>query len=341
MKIFAAIALAVALLGCGKKKEAPKKNISPEDRKLLTFLPTESQIVIGLDAAALRESPLVQRGVRKLFEKDRGLADEFKSIREQCKFSIGEDLSYLLVGLKDERTILVARAEGVFNQGALTACIQARVSSDGGTLTAKRFGNKWGYQLLPKANEKPIYFVLASEAVMLVSTAEAWLAPRDTNGPSLEALGKTDFGATVWAAGIVPEAVGKGLIEATGSSVSAPPQTIYGHLDLGDGLLAGLFIGMGSEADAEALTTMASSQMGALAAVAQKVKLAPVIRRVKVTRENQEVAFTVELSEKELADITANVDSGSTKGQDFPPQREGRTKDGNAKDNKRVTPANR
>jgi hypothetical protein len=120
-----------------------------------------------------------------------------------------------------------------------------------------------------------------------------------------ELLQRARKDSSLWAVGLVPDAVGKGLVGKAG--VKKPPQAMVLAASLGDGLKLELAVEMVDEDDAKAATSLAKPQLAAASLVAQKDGLGTVISRIEVAAESRWVVMSLELDKAELGEILARV----------------------------------
>ena len=294
--------------GSCKKREKAISESSGSFDSLIQSLPSDSNAVIGINGAALENSPLVKRAVTTLFAKDPELKKEFDAIREQCKIDLGSDVDQVAIALRGKDTMLALKASQPLSSGAISSCIRTRTKNQGGQLRSKAFGKNWGFEIIPKKNAEPLFLLVFEQKTkkpetLFIATEESFLENTAGNGPSLPVLRLAKTDASVWAAGMVPEDVGAGLVRASADKIVTPPVSMHGYVSFAGGLEAALVVNMASSEDAAALQGLASNQLLAIAAVAKKLQLGPALDKLEIQRKGQDVHFSTTLSKKEVSEM--------------------------------------
>jgi hypothetical protein len=306
-------ALALALLvACGGKKQeeaAPP----PPPIEGMSAIPGGATRVVGGDIAKLVASRLVRRGVAAVFERDTELEQRVERLVDSCQIVPGKNVTHFLIGLGDGADEAVMALSGSFAENTLAACVQKALGDDG-RLSTKSVGGRTAY-LAQSGDGSPVWFALGSSRSLIVASSEEWLdrglgkGPRLADDAAMKAiLADAPTEAAIWAAGKVPEEIGRALVEAAGGEIG-PPRSMTGGLELDEALNAELRARFASAFDANKLKMLAKLQMPAIAAVAQRNGLGKLVSRLDIGSEGDIVVLRLAASAAELSDLLAAVDS--------------------------------
>ena len=175
----------------------------------------------------------------------------------------------------------------------------------------------------PVAAPKPaagndVWFSVAGPETLVIATSKSWLIQAVGTGEKIAAaptmaslLKRVDRGADIWAAGKIDPAVGAGLVDQASGAISAPPQAIFGSLDLRRGMELSLGLQMATDQDAKSLESLVSGQMGLMALAAQRYGVGAWVEKLVVTVEARTVFLRASLSEDDVRQILSRIDSST------------------------------
>jgi hypothetical protein len=306
--------LVLLVLGaaCGSKKNEAEPAASVKTPGLvkshtMAAVPASATVVLGVDVAALADSPLVELAAGYMLKRDPVLEDRLTKLSAACNLELRRDISRLVIGMGSEQGQVVLIASGKFDEPALTACLNRSLTSDGGSFAARQVDGRTIYRA--DGGHGAVWLGFGGGGLAL-SVSDAWLIEAFSGGakvgesPSLgPVLAAVDQSAPVWGAALVPARIGAGVSGATGGLVQQGPSAMFGTLSLADGISARLVANMASAEDAKALATKAVFELALSAMVAQKVGLGPIVSQVKADAEGAQVRFALDLSISELNQV--------------------------------------
>jgi len=315
------IALVVALApACAGKKRGEHATAALPAIDGLAAVPASATVVIGADVTRLADSELVRRAIAAMFERDPELEQRLARLTADCKIDPARDIRGITIGMGREPDQVVLIAAGRFDEAVLTGCLHRHMSEGGGSLTTRTSGGRVYY--LAKDGDHEVWLTLGSGGSLALSPSQAWLeeavgtgAKAADNAALMDAVHRIDDGKTLWAAGLVPDRVGHGLVEATHAAIESEPRAIYGDLALGDGVRARMGVMMATPEDAKALESKATFELALGSLVAQEWGLGPIVNRVHARAEGAILEIELALSPVEVNELlealgNAEVDTG-------------------------------
>ncbi len=303
-------------LGCSDKKKSendtPAKVVPPAVQGL-EAIPASATQVIGVDVAALANSPIVLRALERMFASKPALRDGFRKVLGDCKLDLKSDVSSATIALiptanGESDSLLVAK--GRFEEGALVACLGKSLNSEsGGRLeTATLDGRSLYHQV---GGEAPgLWFSFGSKETVLVSSGRpaleaalgtgAKFAKATTGVASL--LSRANTSANLWAIGAIPSDVGEGLVGASGGLVKAP-LAVVASADLSSGLSLGADLQLRSSEEANTLISQAKAQIAAAALVLQIDSLGRMVQKAELSADGSWATLRWAITNEELQDL--------------------------------------
>lgn len=316
-----AVALAVLLGACSGKAASARQ--PPPDLEGLAAIPDTAQVVIGAQPAGLASSAVVRRAVDQMLARDPALEQRLGRIAARCQVDVAA-LDTVHVALTSQAPQVVLVVTGALAEGPLTACVQGLFAGGGGSVTAGQVEGRTVYEVTEDG--RSTYFAFgAKDTVVLSGSRELVVAGLGSgrkvlDAPELRALvDRADTRAPLWAVGRVTPDLGQRLLRLTGGAVKAPPTAFLARLDPAGGLAAELSVVMASEADAEALHRELEPLLGLVAMAAQIRGLGPLAAKLAGSRDGDRVRMGATLSEAEVKDLLAAVDSTQPSPQDATP----------------------
>lgn len=303
----AAVAALLFAAGCGKPASDHKsKKTTPTGAPIeLGAVPASATVVLGANVEALARSRLVARAAEQMFERDPALKKRLDRLRTDCKFDPAKDLHRVVIGLGSGPDDVVLIASGSFEQARVGDCLNRALGQGGGNVTVKTTGQHTLYRA--DTGSHVVWIAVGTNGTLALSRSESFLDDALGNGPKVTespvmkpVLARANRQAPLWAAGLVPERVGKGLVQATAGQVAAPPKAAYGELDPENGIHAKLGVVMADQMDAKAAASKAVFELALGAMVAQKLGLGPIVAKIKAQADGPVLAMSLDLTIDEL-----------------------------------------
>jgi len=300
----------------------------------MSAMPASIDAVLGADVPTLARSELIERAVTRMYLGDPGLKKQIDQLFAGCGFHPEKDLRTVLIGMDvdgatvagAERTLLVA--SGRLSEGKIAACVGRHMGAmGGGALVETEVAGRTHYHADAPTGRQDVWFAFGNQDTVVVSSTAELL---------VEALGKTPRLAEVetmaslidrarrpeaalWAAGKLPPEVAKGLTSASGGTVK-PPTAIFGSVAVDKGLGAEVGLELASPDEAKSAVSLAKRQLAFLAQVAQKWRLGQLVARIQVSAAERTLMFRLALSDAELSQVLAPIDTPGAGEQTTAPQ---------------------
>jgi hypothetical protein len=300
----------LALAACkSSKNEEPAK---PKPVDGLYAVPARVSTVIAADVTALAKQPIVRRAVTEMLHRDPELKKRVTELVAECKLEPGEDITGLVIAMGESRTDSMLVVQGRFDEAALAACVGKSMSASGGELTREADGTRVVYAAVGTAGQRPVYFSLGSAKTLIASSSKPMLDESLGDGPKIaanrrmgELLGRADKSGSLWAVGLVPDQVGRGLVGKAG--IKKPPQAMVLGASFDDGLALELAVEMVDAEDAKSAESLAKPQLAAASLVAQKEGLGALVGRIEVAADSRWLVLSLSMNKAEVGEILARV----------------------------------
>lgn len=240
---------------------------------------------------------------------------------------------------------------GAFVEAELASCVGQSVAADGRRLVADRADGRTMYGVRrnapPAGNNREaagggapvvlpdvplfsagsatahardqVWFAVAGPETLVVATSKEFLrralSPREDKVMSDEAMAglieRVDRRAGVWVAGAMDPDIGRGLVDKSAGQVASPPAAMFGSVGLESGVDFRLGVDMATEEDAGGLRALISGQKGLWALAAQRFGLGEWIDKLRVDADARTVYLRVTLTQDELRQILARIDTSA------------------------------
>jgi len=305
--VAAVAALLFAAASCGKPASDHKsKTTTPTGAPIeLGSVPASATVVLGANVKALVRSRLVTRAAAQMFERDPALKKRLDRLRADCAFDPAKDLDRVVIGLGTGPDDVVLIASGHFDPARVGDCLNRALGGGGGNVTVKSTGPHKLYRA--DTGTHVVWVAVGTNGTLALSRPETFLDDALGSGPKVTesaemkpVLARANRQAPLWAAGLVPERVGKGLVQATGGQVAAPPHAAYGQLDPENGIHAVLGVVMADQMDAKAAASKAVLELALGAMVAQRLGLGPIVAKIQAQAQGAVLAMSLDLTIDEL-----------------------------------------
>ena len=319
------LALAVALVACGKKSPPPPPEVTG-----LAAVPASAQVVIALDVPRVIDSPLVERAVEQLLARDAQLAQRWSKLKDSCKIDLRKQLKRLVLAVGPHATNAPATgpmlvvATGQLVEEDLRACVRAMVGEGGGTLNGTTASGRTLYEARDAGRTmyfgfgRPDTVVLGSDAAYVTEALGAGKKISD-DADVKTWLKLVDQNAPAWAVGRVDDRVRAGLVRVTDKQLGAGPTAIVVSFDPTKGAKLDLGAVMANAADAKTLESFANNQLALLGMAAQAKNLMPVVDKVKIAADGNVVRFRADLDVDDINLLVSALDGGPPPAQDSAP----------------------
>jgi len=328
----AALALALAALaslaGCGRKPGGAA-GPSPELTGLAA-VPSTADVIVGMDAGRLAESPIVTRAIEMLLAREPDLAARWQALRESCKLELGQ-VNRLMIALGPTPAggrigtgPLVMIATGKISEADLLKCVRDIVGKGGGSLIVKYPDSRPLYQV--KDGARTMFIAFGRPDTVILGNNEAYV--NEAVGAGRKALDDPELAgwlklanqnAPVWVVGRVADRLKAGLVRASNGTLKAGAKAYVGALDLTGGVKADLSALMESPEDAKQLESQLNLNLIGLSWAAQVASLAKVVQKVAIKAEDASVRFSVPLTMEDVNHVLSALDGDRAAAQDSPP----------------------
>jgi hypothetical protein len=290
-------------------------------------VPASADVVLGGEIGPLSRSILIERAVTRMLTADPGLQGDLDALFRGCGFDPVRDLGNVLIAMdyppegpsggasaSSDRVLMIAT--GRLAEGKIASCVGQHMSRLGGSLVQRAVDGRVHYQADAPPGRMDVWFAFGSPDTVVVSSSPGFLTEALSEGPRLASDGQMAElvhrarvpGAALWAAGRVAPGVGKGLAAATGGQVG-PPRAMFGHLAAETGLRAELGVELASPEEANAVVSLAKTQLRMIAQVAQKWRLGRAVARISTEATGSTLYLRAVLSDEELRQTLAPIDS--------------------------------
>jgi hypothetical protein len=325
-----AVALAVLAIaaGCGKKARVAS-GPSPEVTGLAA-VPSNAEVIVGMDAVRLADSPIVTRATDMLLSREPDLAVRWQALRESCKLEV-KQVNRLMIALgppppggRIGTGPMVMIATGKISEPDLVRCVREIIGKGGGSLVVKTGEGRTLYQV--KDGARTMFIAFGRPDTVILGNNEAYVQEAVGNGrkalanPELAGwIRLADQNAPVWVVGRVAEPLKAGLIRASNHTLKAGAKAYVGSLDLTSGARLELLALMESAEDAKQLESLMNYNLVGLSWAAQVAALAKVVQKVSIKAQDATVRFTAPLTMDDVNRVLSALDGQETPAQDSPP----------------------
>lgn len=325
-----ALALALAALAAGCSKKRSVAGGLPPDVSGLAAVPSNADVIIGIDVRRLAESPIVTRAIAMLLAREPVLAARWQGLREGCKLDV-DHVGHLMLALgppPDGGRLgtgpLVMIATGKISEPELVKCVREMVGKGGGSLVVKNQDGRTLYQV--KDGARTMFIAFGRPDTVILGNSDAYVLEAVGTGKKAldhaelaEWLKLADQRAPVWVVGRVAEPMKAGLVRASNNTLKAGAKAYAGSLDLTSGIKGDLIALMESPEDAKHLEKLAKENRGAFTWAAQLLKAAKIVQKLSITAKGSIVRFSVPLTMDDVNRVLSMLDGGTSPAQDSPP----------------------
>lgn len=322
--------LLVIAIACGCKGNKQQQNGPAPEVTGLSAVPATAEVIIGADVGKLAESPIVERMIEALLQRDGKLAASWKQVREGCKVDVVKQVKHVTLvlgptpaGGRAGTGPALMIATGQLPEADLSECVGKLVGKGGGAVTGKPLDGRTLYEV--KDGARAMYFAYGRADTVVLGNSEAYVLEainankKALDHPELAAwLKQVDQRLPLWAVGRVDERVRKGLVGVL-PGLKSGPTAFVGTLDPTDGAKVMLGAIMASNEDAKELESFTNTQKKVIAMAAQRMSLAKVVNKVEIKTEGANVYFRAPLEMADVNQLLSMLDGGGPPKQDAPP----------------------
>lgn len=307
-----AFVLAFGLLGAGACKKSNKNGASGDKTAEksgggataaaddLSLLPADSELVLGLNVAQLRESALWKQYSSKIMDK---ASDTLNEVKAACGFDPMTAITSVSIGMKGlgnhepDGVIVVHGIEKAKITDACVAKAKASAEKDGGSLTLD------GDVYIEKDKDgstTAMTFVSGNTLLITGGTLGTKDAIKGvakgtsglkTSKAFLDLYSKINTKSSLW--GFVN---GNAPFMSKAGAMGMKPKAIYGSLNVTDGLALDARIRLGSPEEATSLVSMAKGQV-------DNPQVKAMFDKLEVTADGADVKAVVALSGQKLQQL--------------------------------------
>jgi len=321
-------ALSLGGWGCGKKASMPSG--PPPEITGLSAVPATAEAVLGADVAKLAGSPVIDRAVEQLLQRDPVLSQRWQHLKDDCKIDLGKQIKRVMLaigphpGPEPGTGPVLMVVVGSIAETDLKDCVAKLVGQGGGTVTGKVVFGRTLY--LAKDGNRTMYFGYGRPDTIVLGSSEAYVTEalgtgkKAPDNPDLTRwLRLVNQNSSLWAVGRTDARIRDGLVQLTDGKLSSGPiaYTAMADLSLGANLQLGAV--MGKPEDAKSLESYVKGELALLTAAAQWKSLGSVVGKITVTVDNDVVNFRAPLTIEDLNLLLSALDGGSMPAQDSAP----------------------
>lgn len=319
---------ALGLAGCGKRAHLPT-GPSPEVTGLAA-VPVTADVVVGMNAGRLAESPIVERAIEMLLAREPELATRWQALRESCKLEVAQ-VARLMIALGPPPPggrlgtgPMLLIATGKISEPDLVKCARDIVGKGGGSVVVKAGEGRTLYQV--KDGARTMFIAFGRPDTVILGNNEAYV--EEAVGSGAKALDNpelagwiriVDQNAPVWVVGRVAPRLKASLIRASGGALRAGAKAYVGTLDPTDGVHGELLALMESPEDAKQLESLANLNLVGLSWATQREALARIVQKVSIKAQEAAVRFSVPLTMDDVNRVLSALDDDRAAAQDSPP----------------------
>lgn len=315
--------------GCGKKSSdaaAPSSELTG-----LAVVPSDAEVVIGIDVARVASSQLVQRAVDQLLLRDADVSARWQKLHDSCKLDVASQVKRVMLAIGPHQgdkpgtgpTVMIVTGKLVEDE--LAACVRAMVGQGGGSLTARAVEGHTLYQA--KDGARTMFFAFGRPDTVVLGANEAYVTAALSAGKKVQDdpdmsryLQLADQNAPIWAAGRVDPRVRGGLQQVTEGKLSAGPVAFVAAVDPSEGAKVTLGAVMANAADAKTLESFAKKELPSLAMFAQIKGLQKIVDHIDVSSTPDSVVhFALKLTIDDVNQLLTALDGGPAPAQGSAP----------------------
>lgn len=314
--------------GCGKKAVVPSG--PPPELTGLAAVPATAEVVLGADVAKLAGSPVIDRVLEQLLQRDPVLSARWQNLRDDCKVNLGKQIKRVMLAIGPHPgpapgtgPVLMV-VVGSIPEADFKDCVGKLVGNGGGTVTGKAVFGRTLY--LAKDGNRTMYFAYGKPDTIVLGSDEAFttealgMGKKARDNPDLTKwLKLVNQNSSIWAVGRTDPRVRDGLVQLTNGKLSQGPAAFAAMADLSDGANLQLGVVMSTSEDAKNLESFVKGELALLTAAAQWKSLGSVVGKIAVTAENDVVRFRAPLTIEDLNQLLSALDGGTTPAQDSAP----------------------
>lgn len=295
----AVVALGLGAGACDSGKKEAGKGASSASNSDLAMLPADSEIVLGLNFAQLRQSGLWKQYAPKFMEEASSGLNEFKTA---CGFDPIEAVSSMSMGMKgagedDFNGVIVVHGP---DKAKVTACMPkakeeaakngTEITQDGDVFLVKdKRGQTSAFTFIDNDTIVGSMGPQASKATLLTATKGG--SGLGTSPTFTEMYSKMNTKDSLWAL-----VNGNASFMKQAEKAGIKPKAVFGSVNVTDGLTLDLRIRMATADEAKNFVSMAQGQIG-------NDQIKSMFDKLEVTADGNDAKFGVALSKQKLENL--------------------------------------
>jgi hypothetical protein len=327
--VCAVLVLLAIAAGCGKKSRRAPPGPSPELTGLAA-VPSTAEVIVGLDAAQLADSPLVTRAIGMLLAREPELAGRWQALRESCKLEI-KQVNRVMIALGPSPAggrfgtgPMVLISTGKIVEADLVKCVREIVGKGGGSLVVQSSQGRTLYQV--RDGNRTMFIAFGRPDTVILGNNEAYV--HEAVGTGKKALDNPDLAgwlklvdqdSPVWVVGRVDDRLRAGLVRASNNTLKAGAKAFAGTLDLSTGVQGEVLVLMESAEDAKQLASLLNVNVVGMSWAAQAASLARIVQKISIKAQGDRVQVSAPLTMDDVNRVLSALDGGGAAAQDSPP----------------------
>ena len=314
----------------------------------LAAVPSTAEVIVGLDAGRLAESPIVTRAIGMLLAREAELAGRWQALRESCKLEVKQVNRAMIAlgpappGGRFGTGPMLLIATGKIVEADLVKCVRDIVGKGGGSLVVQPgqtapppqagasgqpgqpVQSRTLYQV--KDGNRSMFIAFGRPDTVILGNNEAYV--QEAVGTGQKALANpelaqwirlVDQGAPVWIIGRAADRLKAGLIRASNNTLKSGAKAFAGSFDLTTGLAGELAVLMESAEDAKRLASLLNANLVGMSWAAQAASLAKVVQKISIQPQGDRVRVRVPLTMDDVNRVLNALDGEQAPAQDSPP----------------------
>ena len=156
-----------------------------------------SEVIIGADVDKLSQSPIIERAIEQLIQRDSKLATSWREVRDGCKIDVKKQVKRLMLvlgptpaGGRAGTGPALMIATGQLPEADLSECVGKLVGKGGGAVTGKPIGGRTLYQV--KDGARAMYFAYGRPDTVVLGNNEQYVL--EAINPGTKALQHPELG---------------------------------------------------------------------------------------------------------------------------------------------------
>jgi hypothetical protein len=287
----------------------------------LALVPKEADVVVMMNLTQARETPLWKKAIEKL-QADPKSKQDYDDFVKKCSFDPLKEVDSAFLALPhnvSEQKEFALLIKGKFSPETVVNCFKTVAKDKNEQVTETDYNGTKLYSSSSKG--QPAYLAaLGKRGVALggsewikrtvdLYSSKGQVQSAKENAALVDLIKRTHTSDTLWWAGLVPAS----MVEKMGNNPQTAPikslKSVSGSVDPTKGLNITAYLDLGSDADAESLKTLATSQITQLKSTpaVQMMGMSSFIDTVKVDAKKNTFSVNINMTQPQVDDLTTRL----------------------------------